>query len=84
MRGSYTFVEVERSEGGGGGGGGRGGQENEQEGEEEENGISSSINDARRKMKNPRARPVGDEFEVEIGEFGLDERDASPPLPGTM
>ena len=102
MRGTYTFVEVEREEE----------EEEEEDGEENEEGkegtrgSAASSSDGQdkkarpppalprrqqqqqqrrgRRTQNPRARAIGPEFDVVIGQFGLDERDSSPPEPGTM
>ena len=92
MRGTYTFVEVEKEE------------EEEDEGvkEEEEKAAGGGAEGEKKRQqqqkqpqqqqqqqqqratRNPRAKPVGPEFDVEIGQFGLDERDSRPPEPGTM
>ena len=97
MRGTYTFVEVEKEE--------EVEEEEEASEEEEDEGAAGDENDEkkkppvqlsgrrvkprqqraqRRETQNPRAKPLGPEFDVVIGQFGLDERDSRPPEPGTM
>jgi uncharacterized protein affecting Mg2+/Co2+ transport len=83
MRGTYTFVEVEQEK-----------EEEEEEndggGEEEERERGKKSPPLRqqqqrgRATRNPLATPKGPEFDVVIGQFGLDERDSRPPEPGTM
>ena len=89
MRGTYTFVEVEEEK-----------EEGEEEEGEERKKAAGGVEgedekkkkvrqqqqppQQRRATRNPRARPIGTEFDVVIGQFGLDERDARPPEPGTM
>ena len=92
MRGTYTFVEVEEEEE-------KEEEEKEEEGEDAAAGEQGKKTppplprqrqqrqqqqqQQQRRPQNPRAKPIGPEFDVVIGQFGLDERDSRPPEPGT-
>lgn len=100
MRGTYTFVEVERNEEegeeeeeGGEEEEGKGSGSAASSSSSEKKAPPPPLprprqrqqqQQRRTRTRNPLVRAIGPEFDVVIGQFGLDERDSSPPEPGTM